>query len=147
MGSFSVWHWLIVLIFFVFLLFLPIIIGLSVMGPQKSVLIRHQSSGLVKKGYVGYCWTYFFFGWLVPTFRGEIGIGIMHLILTAFTFGFFQIVMPFLYNKQFMTRQLTSGWQLSDDETAMSVARIKLGIAQSAGHRGGYRTEPTLGGN
>lgn len=144
MGSFSIWHWLIVLILFCFL---PIIVGLAVMGSQKSVLIKHQQSGLVKKGYVGYCWTYFFFGWLVPTFRGEIGIGILHLILTTFTFGFFQIVMPFLYNKQFMTRQLIAGWQLSDDESLMAVARLKLGIARSAGHRDGHRIEPTLSGN
>lgn len=124
MGSFSIWHWVIVLI-----IFSPIIIGLAVMGLQKSVLVKHQQSGLVKKGYFGYSWTYLVFGWLVPIFRGEVGIGVLHLLLTAFTFGIFQIVMPFLYNKQYMTRLLTSGWQLSDEESAMAAARLKLGIA------------------
>jgi len=126
MGSFSIWHWFIVLIFF----FALPIIGLAVMGWQRTVLIKHQQSGLVKKGYVGYCVTYFFFGWLVPIFRGEIGIGILHLILTTVTFGLFQVIMPFLYNKQFMTRQLTSGWVLSDEESVMTVARLKLGMAR-----------------
>ncbi len=100
------------------------------MSWQKSVLIKHQPSGLVKSGYLGYCWTYLLFGWLVPVFRGEIGIGVLHLVLTFVTFGIFQIVMPYLYNKQYMTRLLTSGWQLSDEESIMSVARLKLGIAQ-----------------
>lgn len=125
MGSFSIWHWLIVLI-----MFTPFIIGVLVMGWQKTVLVKHQQSGLVRNGYVGYCWTYLFFGWLVPIIRGEIGVGVLHLVLTAVTFGIFQLVMPYLYNKQFMTRLLTSGWQLSDEERIMSIARLKLGIAQ-----------------
>ena len=125
MGSFSIWHWLIVLI-----MFSPLILGLAIMGPQKTVLIKHQQSGLVKKGYFGYSWTYLLFGWLVPVIRGEIGIGVLHLLLTAFTFGIFQVVMPYLYNKQYMTRLLTTGWQMSDDEPVMVTARLKLGIAQ-----------------
>jgi hypothetical protein len=139
MGAISIWHWLVLPIL---LLFLPIV-GIAVMGLQRSVLIEHQQSGLVRKGYVGYCWTYFFFGWLVPIFRGEIGVGVMHFFLTTFTIGFFQIVMPFLYNKQFMTRQLTSGWRLSDEEAVMAEARLRLGIARNAGDRDGYRIEPT----
>ena len=111
-------------------MFSPVIIGLAIMGPQKTVLIKHQQSGLVKKGYFGYSWTYLLFGWLVPVIRGEIGIGVLHLILTALTFGVFQIVMPYLYNKQYMTRLLTTGWQMSDDEPVVAAARLKLGIAQ-----------------
>ena len=34
-----------------------------------SVLIRHRNSGLTRQGYVGFSWTYLFFGWLVPLFR------------------------------------------------------------------------------
>jgi hypothetical protein len=125
MGSFSIWHWLIVV-----MMFSPLIIGVLVMGWQKSVLLKHQQSGLVKSGYYGYSWTYLLFGWVVPVFRGEIGIGALHLLLTLITFGIFQLVMPYLYNKQFMTRLLTTGWQLSDDETKLAQARLRLGIAQ-----------------
>ena len=125
MSSFSIWHWILLLI-----LFSPVIIGFAVMGFQKTVLVKHQQSGLIKKGYFGFSWTYLLFGWLVPIFRGEVGIGLLHLALTAVTFGVFQIVMPFLYNKQYMTRLLTSGWQLSDEQAVMSAARLKLGVAQ-----------------
>lgn len=125
MGSFSIWHWIVVI-----LLFSPFFIGVLLMGLQKRVLIKHTQSGLVKSGYVGFCWTYWFFGWLVPVIRGEIGVGVLHLILTICTFGLFQIIMAFLYNKQFMTRQLTSGWVLSDTEELNILAKTKLGIAQ-----------------
>jgi hypothetical protein len=37
-------------------------------------MIKHNQSGLVKKGYFGFSWTYLFFGWFVPLFRGELGV-------------------------------------------------------------------------
>lgn len=71
-------------------------------------------------------------GWFVQIIRGENGIGIdvLHLVLTIVTFGFFQIVMPYLYNKQYWSRLLTTGLQLNDEAQIMSVARLKLGISQ-----------------
>lgn len=123
MGSFSIWHWLIILI-----LFSPLIIGLIFMGAQKRVLLKHSQSHLVKNGYVGYCWPYFFLGWIVPIFRGEIGIGALHLILTLVTFGLFQMIMPFLYNKQFMTRHLTNGYELDGELEVVAMAKRRLNI-------------------
>jgi len=127
MGSFSIWHWITT-----FLIFAPLIVGLAVMGWQRKVLVKHQQSGLVKTGYSGYSVTYLFFGWFVPIMRGEIGIGVLHLVLTIVTFGIFQwLVMPFLYNKQFMTRLLTNGWQLSDTEENNDIAKQRLGISSN----------------
>lgn len=126
MDSFSIWHWLIVLVF----LFIPIGMGFLLMGLQKAVKIKHGASGLVKNGYVGFSWTYLMFGWLVPVIRGEVGIGVLHLILTAFTFGLFQPIMAFLYNRQYMTRMLTNGWALADEEETNAKARLILGIAE-----------------
>ncbi len=124
MGSFSIWHWVIVLI-----IFSPIIFGIALMGLQKRVLIKHKLSNIVKNGYVGYCWTYLIFGWIVSIFRGEIGIGALHFLLTLISFGLFQIIMPFLYNKQFMIRNLTNGYELNDEESVNLIAKQKLGIA------------------
>jgi Sec-independent protein translocase protein TatA len=53
MGSFSIWHWIVVLIVF-FILFSPVIIGIMVMGIQRSLLTKHEQSGLLKKGFYGY---------------------------------------------------------------------------------------------
>ncbi len=119
----SIINLIIILIFF-----LPLILGLIIMGVQKKINLKHTNSSLNKPGYVGYCWTYFFFSFFVPIFRGEILIGVLHLIFSVVTFGIFQLVIPFLYNKQFTSRMLTSGWVLSDTEENMQLARLKLGI-------------------
>jgi hypothetical protein len=126
MGSFSIWHWLVVLV----VLLLPVIIGIAVIGLQKKILLSHMESGLTKNGYVGFCWTYLIFGWIVPVVRGEIWIGVLHMILTAISLGLFQIIMPFLYNKQYTSRLLTSGWVLADIQEKNELARRKLGITR-----------------
>lgn len=126
MGTFSIWHWLVVLV----VLLLPVIIGIAAIGLQKKILLRHMESGLTKNGYVGFCWTYLIFGWIVPVVRGEIWIGVLHMILTAISLGLFQIIMPFLYNKQYTSRLLTSGWVLADIQEKNELARRKLGITR-----------------
>ena len=118
----------IIFLIIILIFFSPLIIGLIFMGAQKKINLNHTNSGLNKPGYTGYCWTYFFFSFFVPIFRGEILIGVLHLIFSVVTFGLFQLVIPFLYNKQFTSRMLTSGWELSDTEENMQVARLKLGI-------------------
>ena len=100
------------------------------MGSQKKIVFKHKDSGINKNGFVGYCWTYFFFGFFVPIFRGEISIGVFHLIFSLLTFGLFQLVMPFLYNKQYSTRLLTNGWELNDTDERNELARLKIGIAK-----------------
>ena len=118
----------IIFLIIILIFFSPLILGLIFMGAQKKVNLKHSNSGLNKPGYVGYCWTYFFFSFFVPIFRGEILIGVLHLIFSIVTFGLFQLVIPFLYNKQFTSRMLTSGWVLSDTEENMQLARLRLGI-------------------
>ena len=118
----------IVFLVIILIFFSPLILGFIFMGAQKKINLRHTNSSLNKPGFVGYCWTYFFFSFFVPIFRGEILIGVLHLIFSVVTFGLFQLVIPFLYNKQFTSRMLTSGWELSDTEENMQAARLKLGI-------------------
>ena len=118
----------IIFLIIILIFFLPLILGLIFMGAQKKINLKHTNSSLNKPGFVGYCWTYFFFSFFVPIFRGEILIGVLHLIFSIVTFGLFQLVIPFLYNKQFTSRMLTSGWELSDTEENMQLARLRLGI-------------------
>ena len=116
---------LIILVFFS-----PFILGTIFMGVQKKIEIKHQESGIQKPCFVGYCWTYFFGGFFVPIFRGEISIGVFHLIFSLVTFGIFQLIMPFLYNKQYTTRLLTDGWVLNDTEEKNNLAKSKIGIIE-----------------
>ena len=118
----------IIFIIVILIFFSPLILGLIFMGAQKKINLKHSNSGLNKPGFVGYCWTYFFFSFFVPIFRGEILIGDLHFIFSVVTFGLFQLVIPFLYNKQFTSRMLTSGWEISDTEEKTKLAKLKLGI-------------------
>ena len=97
-----------------------------------SVVIRHAPSGLTRKGYVGFSWTYLFFGWFVPLFRGELGVAAFHLLFTIVTGGLWQLIVCFLYNRQYMTRMLTSGWVLADSDGRNALAAAKLDIAPPA---------------
>ncbi len=96
----------------------------------KKVIIQHPVNGLTRNGYFGYSWTYLFFGWLVPLFRGELGVAALHMLFTLFTFGLWQLIVSFLYNKQYMTRMLEKGYVLKDSEQTMAEARASLNIAQ-----------------
>jgi hypothetical protein len=93
-----------------------------------SVLIRHSASGLTRRGYVEFSWTYLFFGWFVPLFRGELVIAALHLLFTIVTGGLWQLIVCFLYNRQYMIRMLTSGWVLADNEERNAMAARRLDI-------------------
>mgnify|MGYP001265344721 CR=1 FL=1 len=92
------------------------------------VPIIHKESGMIKDGLYGFSWTYLFFGFFVPLFRGEVGIGVLHLVLQIFTLGFWQLIVCFLYNKQYMTRMFASGWVLNGTEEENEMARKSLGM-------------------
>ncbi|MBU11486.1 MAG: hypothetical protein CML59_02120 [Rhodobacteraceae bacterium] len=116
--------------FLFLLIFLaPIALGFIFLGVQKKVQVTHSDSGLQKNGFHGYCWTYFIFGWFVPLFRGELGVGALHFLFTVITLGVFWLVMPFLYNKQYTSRLLTSGFSFSDSEENNELARKKLKVS------------------
>ena len=118
------------IIFGPFLIFIIVfIIGNIFLGWQKKIKVKHNESGIQKNCFVGYSWTYFLFGFFVPIFRGEISIGVFHLIFSLVTFGIFQLIMPFLYNKQYSIRLLNNSWSLNDSEDNNAIARQKIGIA------------------
>jgi len=93
------------------------------------VIIQHPINGLTKNGYFGFSWTYLFFGWFVPLFRGELGVAALHFLFTLFSFGLWQLIVSFIYNRQYMTRMLEKGYLLKDTEAVMAQARMTLGIA------------------
>jgi hypothetical protein len=52
----------------------------------------------------------------------------MHLVIYIVTFGFSQLILPFVYNRQYMTRMLTSGWQLERGDPNYGLACQRLDI-------------------
>ena len=58
--------------------------------------------GVVKRVPVGFSWTMFFFGPLVPLFRGDIKWTIIYLLVVLVTlplYGIGCIVLPFIYEQ------------------------------------------------
>ena len=96
----------------------------------KRVQLIQPETGLMKSGYYGFSWTFLFFGWFVPIFRGELFISLLHFVITIVTFGLWQVIIAFLYNKQYVTRMLEKGYVLNDTEEVNEAARLKLGIAK-----------------
>ena len=96
----------------------------------KSIPIKHKESGMIKTGFYGFSWTYFFFGWFVPLIRGELGVAVLHLFFTVITVGLWQLIVSFLYNKQYMTRMLTNGWELAGGDDQNMIAKTALSIGQ-----------------
>ena len=96
----------------------------------KRVQLINLETGLMKSGYYGFSWTFLFFGWFVPIFRGELFISLLHFVITVVTFGLWQLIIAFLYNKQYMTRMLEKGYVLNDNEAVNEAARQKLGIVK-----------------
>ena len=128
MDGFSLSHWLIFVI-----LVSPIVVGVLLLGLQKPVRIVHADSGLVKTGYIGYSWTYLLFGWFVPLVRGELGVAVLHLVITIVSAGLSQLIFAFIYNRQYMNRMLTSGWRLDVSDENFELARRVLGIRSEPG--------------
>ena len=94
------------------------------------VALIHPQTGLMKPGFYGFSWTFLFFGWFVPVFRGELFVGLLHLVITILTFGLWQVILAFLYNKQYMTRMLEKGYVFNDTEQVNEEARRKIGVAK-----------------
>ncbi|WP_289460370.1 hypothetical protein, partial [Klebsiella pneumoniae] len=72
--------------------------------------------------------TYLLFGWFVPLVRGELGVAVLHLVITIVSAGLSQLIFAFIYNRQYMNRMLTSGWRLDVSDENCEIARRVLGI-------------------
>ena len=90
--------------------------------------ILHKKSGMMKTGYYGFSWTFLFFGFCVPLFRGEMIPALVHFAAGIITFGLWQLVGAFIYNKQYMTRMLTDGWVLAGSDDEVQRAKCELQI-------------------
>jgi hypothetical protein len=90
------------------------------------ILLKHRDAGLTKKGLYGFSVTYLFFGFFVPLFRGELGVGALHIVFAIFSFGISNIIFAFIYNKQYMQRQLIDGWELAGSEEENRLANLVL---------------------
>ena len=94
------------------------------------VQLKH-SSGITKTVKVGFSWTTFFFGFIVPLVRGDIKwaaiMFIVEVLIGSFTLGIgawvAEIIFSFIYNKLYIKELLEKGYTTqnqSDDNIIKS---------------------------
>lgn len=74
---------------------------------KKLTLIKNTVQKEVKEG-VSY--TFFFFGWLVPLFRGQLGEAILVFFISLFTLGLGHIYFMFKINERYKNYLLEQGF-------------------------------------
>ncbi|MEG6549649.1 hypothetical protein V6C53_05350 [Desulfocurvibacter africanus] len=97
-----------------------------------AILVKNPQTGIVKKGLYGFSWTTFFFNGFPALFRGDIGTGLILIVLNLPTFGVAGLVWSFIYNKKYTLGLLEKGYVLAGSETENGLARQKLGILEKA---------------
>jgi len=99
--------------------------------------MTNTRTGIVKQGYIGFSYSYFFLGifslgWVVPLYRGNLVMSLICLIfhmftlplwmITAFLFGLF-------FNKFYTLRLIEEGYRFTDsDEELVARAKTILGV-------------------
>lgn len=97
------------------------------------VRMRHNKTGIVKDGWIGFSWTYMFFGFFVPLFRGHYALAGIHFLISLinlFTWGIVGIIMAFFFNKFYTLRLVEDGYVFDDSAELVATARGLLGIVQ-----------------
>ncbi len=84
-----------------------------------TIALKNQT-GAVKKAPTGFSWTMLFFGCFVPLLRGDIKWFLISLFAGFITIGLSWLVMPFIYNKRYVSNLLENGFiplnQVSQNE-------------------------------
>jgi len=108
----------------------------------RVVMLKNPRTGILKKGYYGFSWTFLFFGGIVPVIRGDVvrGLAILafQILLLIICFGsifgapFYLLVIliwAFVYNRHYTTKLLEEGYEIADAGRSAARARTKLGVA------------------
>lgn len=102
----------------------------------ERVMLRHQGSGLIKSGFVGFSWTSFCFGGFPALLRGDHLVGLaviaVSILLGAFSFGLSWFAVNFIwawiYNNSYTRRLLEQGYEFADERDVVAEAKRRLGV-------------------
>ena len=104
-----------------------------------TVIVENPRTGQLRSAPVGFSWTMFFFGFFAPLFRGDWKWGIILFILgvlfTVMSAGFVGwlpgVVGAFMWNKSYLNRLISDGFQIKATERGTSLDKIdqELGYA------------------
>ena len=74
------------------------------------VNLKNPQTSVVQQTKVGFSWTMFFFGALVPLLRADWKWFLLYLAMAIFTLGIAGIALSFMYNKIYIKERLNEGW-------------------------------------
>lgn len=106
----------------------PLILKFAFGVGAKRVAMLNSTTGQTRDGFYGFSWTYFLFGWWVPLLRGELAVAALHLLFSIFTLGIWQVIVSFMYNRQYTDRKIAEGFRLADNEAGNAAAARALGL-------------------
>ena len=97
------------------------------------IKMKHPETGILKDGFYGFSYTYLFFGFWVPLFRGHYPLAITHFAIwfvgiITLTWIPVQILFAFFFNKFYTLRLIEDGYRFDDDPEHVDVAKQILGI-------------------
>jgi len=102
--------------------------------------LRQKSTGLTKKGFVGFSWTTLFFGPFPALFRQDfltfVGFFVVTVVLALLTAGIGNVIAgiawAFMYNRYYTRKLLERGYQLEGSGLMVSEAAAKLGVVAAS---------------
>lgn len=74
-----------------------------------------NGSGEMRKAKIGFSWTVFFFGFLVPICRGDAKWAVLMFAASVLTLFLAQMVFCFTYNGTYIRELLANGFRPADD--------------------------------
>jgi hypothetical protein len=116
------------LVFIALLFVIPLVLKLVFQIGAKPFDMKNPQTGQTKTGFYGYSWTYLLFGWWVPLLRGELGVAALHLLFSVFTLGIWQVIVSFMFNKQYTNRKITEGYRFADSPEINAEAALAVGV-------------------
>jgi len=96
-----------------------------------SVQMRHSFNGIYRDGYIGFSWTYLFFGFFVPLLRGHYRYALYHFLIFVFSGPLFllvQIILAFKFNRWYTLSLIEDGYIFDDDHELVKRAKSVLKV-------------------
>lgn len=111
------------------------------------VMMRHPQTGEIKKGFMGFSWTVFFWAWIPMLCRKDWMMGLPYLLLQTLylfvTIGHYdseyslvsflaQLGFAFSYNKTYTKGLIEKGFRFSDSDVRNQAAAASVGMSLDA---------------
>ncbi|WP_413111575.1 hypothetical protein [Thaumasiovibrio sp. DFM-14] len=93
------------------------------------LVMKNPETGREEVCPVGVSWTFLFFGFLVPLFRGDLKWAVGCLVLGIFTFGMSGFIFMFMYNTLYVKGLICKGYKVKlIDNATIDQVSMSLGL-------------------